>query len=61
MSARLNIITPDHILAYVEDALSSDERAEVEAAVREDDRAARALKAARAAVDAAFTEDSGDD
>lgn len=49
MSATLNIITPDHIRAYAEDRLSPEERRDVEAAVRNDDRAARALKKAKAA------------
>lgn len=75
MSARINIITPDHILAYVEGYLSSTEREDVEVAVRDDDRAARALQAAEAAAaaarrteisakqraSAAFTKIAGDD
>lgn len=49
MSATLNIITPDHIRAYAEDRLTPEERQDVEAAVRNDDRAARALERAKAA------------
>lgn len=42
----LNIITPDHILAYVDGNLPAAQRQDVEAAVRDDDRAATALRAA---------------
>lgn len=51
MSATLNIITPDHIRAYAENRLTPEERQDVEAAVRNDDRAARALERANAALD----------
>jgi len=49
VSATLNIITPNHIRAYAENRLTPEERQDVEAAVRSDDRAARALERAQAA------------
>lgn len=47
MAHTLNIVTSDHILAYVEDRLAAEERQDIEAAVRDDDRAADALRAAQ--------------
>ncbi len=47
MSAKLNIITPDHIKAYAKGELAGEDRRDVEDAIRDDDRAARAYRTAK--------------